>query len=105
VRAMDTIARMGGDEFLLLVNGEMAGTDEALRAYAARIRQSLMDPISVGGHSLSVDASVGVAAFPRHGLDAQALLREADLAMYRAKREKMTGIELATLLPPGEDAA
>ena len=105
VRAMDTIARMGGDEFLLLVNGEMAGTDEALRAYAARIRQSLMDPISVGGHSLSIGASVGVAAFPRHGLDAQALLREADLAMYRAKREKMTGIELATLLPPSEDAA
>jgi len=95
VRAADTIARMGGDEFLLLVDGDMAATDEQLLAYGQRIREALMVPISVPGYALSVGASIGVAAYPRHGGDAQALLREADLAMYQAKREKKSGIELA----------
>lgn len=100
VRPSDTVARMGGDEFLLLVEGNIAGTDEQLLAYGQRIRQALMDPILVGGHSLRIGASIGVAAYTRHGQDALSLLREADVAMYRAKREMTTGIELAVLPEP-----
>lgn len=101
VRAADTIARMGGDEFLLLVDGEMATTDAQLHSYAQRIRKALMEPIVVAGQSLSIGASIGIAAFPRHGREAEVLLREADLAMYRAKRDRSISVELAREPEPG----
>ena len=83
VRKSDTTARLGGDEFaVLLIN---AGVDEA-RAVAAKIAASLEVPITVGQHSLDVGASIGIAAFPLHGEDAETLMRRADAAMYAAKR-------------------
>ncbi|KFN41117.1 sensor domain-containing diguanylate cyclase [Arenimonas oryziterrae] len=97
VRGSDTIARMGGDEFLLLVNDADAISDERLLAYAQRIRAALANPIRIQGQELYVGASIGVAAYPKHGQDAAALLREADTAMYRAKRGEGQGhgVELA----------
>jgi len=98
VRGSDTIARMGGDEFLLLVDDD-AISDEHLLAYARRLRLALADPINVHGQALRVGASIGIAAYPRHGGDAASLMRAADAAMYRAKRGNGEGIELASDAP------
>lgn len=97
IRGNDLIARVGGDEFLLLLDDPTAAHDERLLAYAQRIRKALLDPIHAGGGELRVGASIGVACFPRDGTDAVALLREADAAMYRAKRDRHDGVELARL--------
>ena len=83
LRADDTIARLGGDEFALL----LAGTDQASAlGVAAKIRATLAEPIEVGGLTLDIGASIGVALGPQHGHDEATLLRRADLAMYAAKR-------------------
>jgi diguanylate cyclase (GGDEF)-like protein len=83
VRRSDTTARLGGDEFAILLAG--SGLDEA-SGVAAKIVAAFEEPVAVGEHSLDVRASVGVAAFPLHGEDADTLLRRADAAMYAAKR-------------------
>jgi len=83
VRRSDTTARLGGDEFAVLLMN--TGVEEA-RGVAAKIVAALEAPIEVGDQSLDVRASIGVAAFPAHGEDADMLLRRADAAMYAAKR-------------------
>jgi diguanylate cyclase (GGDEF)-like protein len=84
VRASDTMARVGGDEFLaLLPHTEREG---ALQA-AEKIRVALSKPYDLGGRPAHISASVGVSLFPEHGSDPEALLRAADAALYDAKRE------------------
>ena len=85
LRADDTVARLGGDEFVVVLNGlsGLAELDEILR----RIAQAVATPIDLGaGQSACVTASIGVAVHPHDGADADALLRYADQAMYRAKQ-------------------
>ncbi len=82
LRPSDTIARLGGDEFAVLVE-EIDDAADAATA-AGRMLDSLADPIAVEGREVYVGASVGIAAGPE---DAETLLRDADLAMYRAKAE------------------
>ncbi len=84
LREEDTIARLGGDEFVVVVLAEDGGQAPAVAA-AERILRALADPFNVGGHELTVGASLGVALFPEDGGDADTLLKNADLAMYRAK--------------------
>jgi diguanylate cyclase (GGDEF)-like protein len=78
------LARLGGDEFLVLLpnlrNAEDAG------AVAERLIAALREPVQLAMNSLVVTPSVGIALFPRDGTDAETLLRNADLAMYFAKR-------------------
>jgi diguanylate cyclase (GGDEF)-like protein len=78
-----SVARLGGDEFALLLPHASLVEAEAL---AARIHGALERPFELGGFSLEVGASVGIAAFGEHGEDADALLQHADVAMYLAKR-------------------
>jgi diguanylate cyclase (GGDEF)-like protein len=84
VRAQDTIARIGGDEFLITlaslenVNEATAVADRILRAMAPDFALSNRVPVSVTG-------SIGISLFPEHGTDAQTLIMNADAAMYRAK--------------------
>jgi diguanylate cyclase (GGDEF)-like protein len=82
LRATDVAARLGGDEFAVLAEDSdpVSGAD----AVAERILDALREPITVQGRELSVSASLGVAVSGGEG-DAEALLRNADLAMYRAK--------------------
>jgi diguanylate cyclase (GGDEF)-like protein len=82
------LARMGGDEFVLACPRH--ATAEAVTAFSIRIVDACFSPVVLGGLSFQIGVSIGVACFPEDGTDASILLRHADLAMYRAKRE---GIE------------
>jgi diguanylate cyclase (GGDEF)-like protein len=75
--------RIGGDEFSVVLN---AGCDEAEALEIARsIARGVSEPIALYGESRKIGASIGVASFPRHGRDVDAMIRKADVAMYEAK--------------------
>jgi diguanylate cyclase (GGDEF)-like protein len=82
VRAPDTIARMGGDEFTLLLP-DLGDGGEAI--VAERILDAFVQPFEVEGHRLRISPSIGIAAYPDDGDGFDQLLRCADVAMYRAK--------------------
>jgi len=84
LRAGDTIARVGGDEFLLLLD-EVA-TPEAAMVVAERLGEALQAPYELGGDSRTVTASIGVAIGPESFGTADAIIAAADSAMYEAKR-------------------
>src|SRR5215207_2009260 len=86
LREGDTVARLGGDEFAVLLP-LVDGAAEAEQV-AARLREALHRPFDVDGVALDVEASVGIALSPWHGSDTEALLRNADIAMYVAKELK-----------------
>ena len=79
----DFVARLGGDEFAIIQRDVVSNGD--VSELIARIYQALRTPFDCLGHSLSSDASIGIAIAPRHGSDLFALLKSADLAMYAAK--------------------
>jgi diguanylate cyclase (GGDEF)-like protein len=83
LRASDTVARMGGDEFGVLLP-RVADLDAALLV-AEKLQEALVAPFDVHGLPLSIEASIGIAFAPDHGLDAGNLLQRADVAMYVAK--------------------
>ena len=83
LRESDTVARLGGDEFVLLLSGENRG--EALALAIQRVLKEVARPWQFDGNELSVSCSMGVSVFPRDGRDVQMLLRNADVAMYKAK--------------------
>ena len=85
VRDQDTIARLGGDEFAVLMSGV---DEEDAHTSALRILQAIRRPFPVEELLLEVDASIGVALYPRDADDAGRLLQCADLAMYAAKGEQ-----------------
>lgn len=86
LRDEDTVARLGGDEFVAVVLDERHGQAVAVAA-AERMLLAMAEPINVADHELNVGASIGVASFPEDGRDAATLLKNADLAMYRAKQQ------------------
>jgi diguanylate cyclase (GGDEF)-like protein len=85
LRAGDTVARLGGDEFVLLLPG-VQGAAEAERV-ALKVLETLRQPFHLEGRELFVTASMGISLFPNDGQDADALVRNADAAMYRAKEQ------------------
>ena len=87
LRKSDTLARLGGDEFAVLL--PPAVDFERATASAERLSESLVEPITVDGMNLELGVSVGVALYPEHGTDLDTLLRNADVAMYKAKRERL----------------
>jgi diguanylate cyclase (GGDEF)-like protein len=86
LREGDTVARLGGDEFAVLLP-LVDGAGEAERV-AERLREALHRPFDVDGVALDVEASIGIVVSPWHGTDTEALLRNADIAMYAAKDVK-----------------
>jgi diguanylate cyclase len=82
-RQDDVLARISGDEFVLVMQG--FDVPKQVDLLARRLQAALMIPFSVSGQSLTVTASIGVSLFPDHGQDALTLLRHADSAMYRVK--------------------
>jgi diguanylate cyclase (GGDEF)-like protein len=83
VRPTDTVARIGGDEFVILQTGVREAADT--QALARRLVDLIGRTYMVDGHLLTIGASVGVALAPNDGTEADALLKNADLALYRAK--------------------
>jgi diguanylate cyclase (GGDEF)-like protein len=83
IRHSDTLARMGGDEFLAIIE-DCAG-DSAARSVAESLIASLKDPMMLEGCQLTLSASIGIAMYPADGQNASQLRRNADQAMYRAK--------------------
>ena len=81
-RGDDSIARLGGDEFSILLRN--ASEADAV-AVVSRVSSCLEEPVVVQDLPLRVDASIGLAAFPRDGGDADLLIQHADVAMYAAK--------------------
>ena len=92
VRTSDTVGRQGGDEFLALL--PETALDGAQRV-AEKLRAALAQPYAVGDGSATMSASIGLALFPDHGSDADALQRAADAALYDAKREGKNRVKVA----------
>lgn len=98
VRAGDTVARFGGDEFVVLLSS-VSGAEDAARV-AAKVLDAVQGPYRVGGHDVTIAASVGVSVYPGDGTSPDELVRSADTAMYRDKqRTAMPGSSASP--PPG----
>ncbi len=85
IRSEDTLSRLGGDEFILL--SEHIDNENSVYVLANRILAALQQPIELPPHTIYINASVGVAVFPDDGRTAQELIKNADMAMYKAKSE------------------
>ena len=83
VRERDTVARFGGDEFVMLLDDVASEKDVALLAH--KVLQAMTQPYQIGGHEFHLTASIGISLYPSDGQDTGTLLRNADIAMYRAK--------------------
>ena len=83
VRDMDTVARLGGDEFVIVLEG-IQDLDDVVFV-ANKLLTTLARPLEVSGHSITTTVSVGVSIFPDDGKDTDELLKNADIAMYKAK--------------------
>ena len=91
LRAADTVARLGGDEFVVLV--EQVGDLHDLAGVAHKLVAALTAGFPLAGQEYHVTASIGVAAYPDDGADLQTLLKNADIAMYRAKEQGRNAFE------------
>jgi len=94
VRAEDTVARMGGDEFTVLVSE--TSDRRAAGVVAQKVLETVAQPVTVDGHELFVTTSLGIAMFPDDGTDAETLLKNADRAMYRAKEAGRNNFQYST---------
>ena len=91
VRESDSVSRYGGDEFVVLLAEMTSAADAA--PIARKILDALAMPATIGSHPITLKASIGVAVYPDDGADAVTLIRHADAAMYRSKRQGAGGFE------------
>jgi diguanylate cyclase (GGDEF)-like protein/PAS domain S-box-containing protein len=94
LRASDTVGRFGGDEFVLLLTetGSAVGAAQVIE----RVREAVLQSISLCGQEVQVSCSIGVAVYPQDGADAETLLMNADAAMYRAKEKGKNNCQFYT---------
>ncbi len=85
LRASDVLARLGGDEFVVLL--QQCASEGDVSAAVNNLMAKLTQPMNVCGHDCQITASIGVARFPEHGIDELTLMKNADIAMYAAKRD------------------
>lgn len=93
-RASDTVCRLGGDEFVVVLN-EMADISDAIRA-AEKLLQTIRPDMAIDGQAMGIGPSIGIAVYPHDGADLDGLLRNADIAMYEAKRAGGKGFRFFT---------
>jgi diguanylate cyclase (GGDEF)-like protein/PAS domain S-box-containing protein len=91
VRATDTVVRLGGDEFVILLIDQADTLETA--SVIDKIRAAISEPIPIEGRLLHVTSSIGLATFPEDGADAETLLMNADVAMYRAKEKGRDNVQ------------
>lgn len=97
VRDSDTVGRIGGDEFVMLL--PRVGTAENALLIANKVRETLNRPFLIGGKQLSISSSMGVALYPEHGSSQAELEAHADFAMYHAKASGRDQVRLFTPQP------
>jgi two-component system cell cycle response regulator len=105
VREVDTVARMGGDEFTIILEG--VSSEQNILVVAKRITESIATPFELKGHQISIGISIGITIYPHDDHPVDELLKHADLAMYRAKQQggsafhlhEISGTHSAELLP------
>jgi diguanylate cyclase (GGDEF)-like protein/PAS domain S-box-containing protein len=98
VRTEDVVVRMGGDEFIVILN--TVRSSGQVNETAARINEALSEPVPVDGRPLVTTVSIGVSLYPRDGADMGELLRHSDTAMYQAKDRGRNNFQLFS---PGMD--
>ncbi|HVS33722.1 MAG TPA: EAL domain-containing protein [Thermoanaerobaculia bacterium] len=94
VREGDTVARVGGDEFTIVLQ-DLQHKDDAV-IVAEKVLRTIAEPVDVSGHRLYVTTSIGITTFPDDGDDAETLIKNADNAMYRAKAEGRNTFHMST---------
>jgi diguanylate cyclase (GGDEF)-like protein/PAS domain S-box-containing protein len=94
LRLDDSVARISGDEFVILL--EQIGDSENTAIAVEKIMKVFKDPFQLDGHQISITASIGISLYPVNGEDASTLLRHADAAMYRAKNEGRNSYQFYT---------
>ncbi len=92
IRAADTLARFGGDEFTLMLPKLHNGREDASKL-AEKITNTLKQPFIVDGHELYVSASIGIALYPQDGTNIDTLIKHADVAMYHVKGQGKNGYQ------------
>lgn len=98
LRESDTVARVGGDEFVVLLP-RVASEDDAV-CVAESIRKALEQPFTIEGHLLEISCCVGVATYPSHAGEAETLVRMADAAMYAAKASGRNSVKVNATSAP-----
>jgi diguanylate cyclase (GGDEF)-like protein len=105
VREVDTVARMGGDEFTIILEG--VSSEQNVLVVAKRITESIATPFELKGHCISIGISIGITIYPQDDHPVDELLKHADTAMYQAKQRggsafhlhQASGTHSANLLP------
>jgi diguanylate cyclase (GGDEF)-like protein/PAS domain S-box-containing protein len=92
MRESDTAARIGGDEFLVLLPRIEAEQDALV--VSEKIRLALYRPFEVGGETLRISSSIGIAIYPEHGSEERVLVKNADMAMYHAKKIGRNNVQI-----------
>lgn len=94
VREVDTVARMGGDEFTIILEG--LSCEQDISIIARRITESLADPFQLKDHVASIGVSIGITVYPSDDHEIDELLKHADTAMYRAKQQGGSSFQFHT---------
>jgi diguanylate cyclase (GGDEF)-like protein/PAS domain S-box-containing protein len=91
-RESDTVSRIGGDEFMILLSRIEEDRDAVM--VAEKILHTLNQLFNIGSHNINISVSIGIAIYPKHGEDADQLIKNADVAMYRAKESGRNGYRI-----------
>ena len=91
-RQSDTVSRVGGDEFVILL--QRINTPQDAAAVASKVLLALGQSFAINQHTIDISASIGIAIFPQHGDEVDLLLRHADAAMYAAKNAGRNGVQV-----------
>jgi len=94
IRSGDTVARYGGDEFVVVVSNLEKIEDAAL--VAQHIQELVSRPFTIDGHEFGITCSIGISLYPKDGHDVDSLLKNADAAMYRAKEQSRNSFQFYT---------
>jgi diguanylate cyclase (GGDEF)-like protein len=101
MREADTVVRMGGDEFTVIIDGlkEFCAVTDIVTDIAGNIIRQIQRPIILGQHTLNISCSMGISLYPEDGITVETLLRHADVAMYKAKNMGCNNYQFYELHP------